>query len=179
MRLVRPATLGMLTAILAACSGGLPAGASSSAATTGPSAASAAASPSFDLTKPGSQGGLNLDLTFTGPHINEHLKTGFIPEADGTYCNQQISQTIPAFQFPASITVEPQTVGGKGWSTFDFNDPDGPGNQSSGKLDLAVINGADRIYYTWAPDTGTTELSTGSVAYSSDHQTITFDVSRS
>jgi hypothetical protein len=67
-------------------------------------------------------------------------------------------------------------VGGEGWSTFTFSDQDGPSSKSSAKLDIAVIKGADRIYYTWAPDTGTHELSNGSVTYASDHQTVVFDV---
>lgn len=72
--------------------------------------------------------------------------------------------------------MDPQNVGGKGWSTFEFMDQDGPGSRSSGELDLLVIKGAGRLLYKWAPDTGTNDLSKGSATYSSDNKTVVFDV---
>ncbi len=99
-----------------------------------------------------------------------------IPESAETWCNWQTSQSDPAVVFPAAILMDPRTVGGKGWSTFEFTDQDGPGAKSSGEVDLAVINGTSRLYYKWAPDSGTKDLSKGTTTYSSDNKTVRFDV---
>ena len=119
---------------------------------------------------------LTLDLTFAGPHINERLKTGAIAETDETWCNWQGTQSDPAVMFPAAILVDARTVGGKGWSTFEFLDQDGTGSKSSGELDLLVVKGSGRLYYKWAPSTGAKNLSKGSATYSTDNGTVSFDV---
>ncbi len=150
-----------------------PEGSASTTASARPAGDSSA--PSVDPAASGSPG-LTLDLTLAGPHINERLKTGLIPESGETWCNWQASQSDPAVVFPASILIDPRSVAGKGWSSFEFMDQDGPASQSSGELDLAVIDGAGRLHYKWAPGSGTKALSKGSATYSSDDKSVLFDI---